>query len=722
MIFIKNSHHFYQKGRILNKIIKKITSFPKKERTNSRFILLSLFVLHFTINLNAQISCDNSCTSSGPNLLNNGDFEQGNIGFTSPYQYYNQNPMPGGQYIVSNNPSSIHFAYAGADHTSGNGKMMIINGTNPGTFYNQNISVQQNTCYRITVWLNNIVSSQYPNLAEAQIRYNLNGTTYSSTTASFSPDQWIKMEIVWNSGNNITLNLQLEDIQTNQNGNDFAIDDISVFEMSCNANSSQCRQDCPNTGGNLIVNSDFSNSNLGNFVTPNYIYFTPNPIIPPSINPMNDGYYSISSDPSNLHSNWIGKDHTSGNGPMLVVNGLTSGVFYTQTVSVKRYTCYRITAWLMNVVNNMGVTEPKIRLKLNSSNGPSINLPENPNQWVKLEIIWNSENNTTLNLSLDDIQSLNNGNDFAVDDISVFEMGCEAKPCNSTCFSNGSNLVINGDFEQGNVSFNDFNYIPFNGIPNMPENYYAVVSNASSVHNSFIGTDNTAGVNNVLMMVVNGNMAASNFYGQKIPVKNYSCYRITAYVRNVANNVASAANPTITFTLNGNASNVFSTPPQDGIWHRLQTYWFSGSSTNLDLVLNHLSVAGNGNDFAVDDISVVELMCGGISDGDDIPKDDGDIEIGDDFPDPGIAGIGPQIKVYPNPSSSTMNLTLDANIINVYTITIYDKLGQQVIKEVKSTNDGKISSQIDISSLKQGIYWLVIDDGEKKYTKIISRQ
>ena len=68
------------------------------------------------------------------NLVSNGDFEAGNTGFSSDYTYVaTTGPtalQPPSVYAVGTNPSLYHSSWSSfGDHTSGTGKMMIVNGT-----------------------------------------------------------------------------------------------------------------------------------------------------------------------------------------------------------------------------------------------------------------------------------------------------------------------------------------------------------------------------------------------------------------------------------------------------------------------------------------------------------------------------------------------------------------------------------------------------------------
>lgn len=77
-----------------------------------------------------------SVQAVGANLIVNGDFEAGNTGFTTEYKYLDPSVTgtwtlgPEYMYTVSTNPSLYHSQWANfGDHTTGTGKMMIVNGT-----------------------------------------------------------------------------------------------------------------------------------------------------------------------------------------------------------------------------------------------------------------------------------------------------------------------------------------------------------------------------------------------------------------------------------------------------------------------------------------------------------------------------------------------------------------------------------------------------------------
>ena len=95
------------------------------------------------------------------NLVTNGDFEQGNSGFTSDYGYNPGNLVPEGLYDVLDNPQDDHPGFAACDdHTSGAGNMMVVNGagTPNQDVWCQTVAVTPNAQYVLSAWVTSVES------------------------------------------------------------------------------------------------------------------------------------------------------------------------------------------------------------------------------------------------------------------------------------------------------------------------------------------------------------------------------------------------------------------------------------------------------------------------------------------------------------------------------------------------------------------------------------
>ncbi len=167
--------------------------------------------------------------TTGNNLIANGNFSQGNTGFTSGYNYASNN-LTEGQYYVHTNPSAWNPSLSKCgDHTTGNGNMMLVNGSPVPdvNVWRQTINVKPNTNYAFSTW----IQALYPP-NPAILQFSINGqTTGVVITASLPTCTWDQFYTTWNSGNNTTAVISIVNKNTQIQGNDFALDDISFAEV-----------------------------------------------------------------------------------------------------------------------------------------------------------------------------------------------------------------------------------------------------------------------------------------------------------------------------------------------------------------------------------------------------------------------------------------------------------------------------------------------------------
>ncbi len=164
------------------------------------------------------------------NLITNGDFESGNTGFSSNYQYKSPPNTTEGQYYVGPNAQTWNGGLASCpDHTSGTGNVMMVNGaiTPNQSFWCQNVTVQPNTSYAFSTWLEMVEPSN-----AAILQFSINGSLLGS---AFTPPavscQWTEFYEIWNSGVNTSANICIVNQNTDAGGNDFALDDISFRKL-----------------------------------------------------------------------------------------------------------------------------------------------------------------------------------------------------------------------------------------------------------------------------------------------------------------------------------------------------------------------------------------------------------------------------------------------------------------------------------------------------------
>jgi hypothetical protein len=169
---------------------------------------------------------------AAPNLVTNGDFSAGNTGFSSQY-VYTSTVYYQGQYTIGTQPEYNYNIYWGAaanfpppaGATSAN--MMIINGGSVASnivWSESGIAVKPNTTYYFSAQIANLYT-----VSPATLDFSVNGSPLGSTfTAGAAVGAWGPFYATWDSGANTTVQLGLVDTNTAGDGNDFALDMISL--------------------------------------------------------------------------------------------------------------------------------------------------------------------------------------------------------------------------------------------------------------------------------------------------------------------------------------------------------------------------------------------------------------------------------------------------------------------------------------------------------------
>ncbi|MBO2542813.1 HYR domain-containing protein [Salegentibacter sp. BDJ18] len=189
----------------------------------------------------------------------------------------------------------------------------------------------------------------------------------------------------------------------------------------------------------------------------------------------------------------------------------------------------------------------------------------------------------------------------------VTKNGCEA----SASITPNENLVINGDFEQGNT--NDFttqyNFVtddPGRNNEMVPEGTYAIDENANDYHYNFFGRGHGGRGN---FMIVNGDQSIGNVVWESNPLEIIpdTDYYFSAWTTNV--NPASPARLRIQVLVNGSVEvestlgDLTNEPVGNWINFYNPELWNSGNNTEATVrIINENPTAG-GNDFGIDDIS-----------------------------------------------------------------------------------------------------------------------
>ncbi|MBV8798753.1 MAG: hypothetical protein JOY77_03345 [Alphaproteobacteria bacterium] len=167
------------------------------------------------------------------NLVVNGNFEQGNQGFSSEYTPVDE-ICAEQEYIVGADPSLVNcygdWASFG-DHTTGSGLMLILNGAlSPGAvLWSQTIPVQAGTNYMLKYFGATVVKSDFANAPTIQAYFNGTAVGKPLVLPVTYDGRWHGGKARWNSGSATSVTITLVDTDTAGAGNDFAIDDIKLM-------------------------------------------------------------------------------------------------------------------------------------------------------------------------------------------------------------------------------------------------------------------------------------------------------------------------------------------------------------------------------------------------------------------------------------------------------------------------------------------------------------
>ncbi|MFN3753006.1 gliding motility-associated C-terminal domain-containing protein [Flavobacterium sp.] len=173
--------------------------------------------------------------SNPVNLIQNGDFTQGNTLFITEYAQVDD-PNPFGvqsSYNIVTNPNAWFAPFASCgDHTTGSGNLMVFDGSTDPTgniiaWGNENpVAIATNTNYTFSYYVASVAPQNL-----AQLEVTINGISLGApVTAPGSTCLWTLVSYNWNSGANTTATIRIYNRNFIDFGNDFALDDISLRE------------------------------------------------------------------------------------------------------------------------------------------------------------------------------------------------------------------------------------------------------------------------------------------------------------------------------------------------------------------------------------------------------------------------------------------------------------------------------------------------------------
>ena len=520
-------------------------------------ILIYVFALIYTFSINAQ------------NLLNNGTFEFGGpgYGFWVDGQGYIQLNTPysgstsAGNYAFVANPQVMNTLIfsSSADHTSGNGKMMVIDGNTTGgqqRFWKAGdngggiCNLQIGQSYEFSYWVKTVSNSIAGNSELADIRISINNASavtlaFGTTLAPIPNFGWLQVRYTF-TATSTCVNIELYNENTNAIGNDFALDDLSLRKnnIPLDFTYSITQPNCAEENSGMIV-----------------IYPTGGQ--PPYLFQINGQQpQAITNDTGIFQYVELGT-YTIG---LMDANGVIDSV---QQVIVSPISPIEINPTDTSVC-------PNTALIFQATGGANYQWSASPNDpellITNLDSIQISPNNTTTYTASATISNLNS--------------------------------IYNGDFEAGNTGFvTDYTfYAPSN--PSGVQRGYGVVTNPSNWFPTFNACiDHTLGNGFGKMLVVDGstyNLGTDEFWSQTVAVEPNKHYVFSFWVSSLtALNLAQ-----IKTQINGIDLGTYSVLTQNCAWNQISYNWNSGSNLIATISLSDFNYQGNGNDFAVDDISL----------------------------------------------------------------------------------------------------------------------
>ena len=164
----------------------------------------------------------------------------------------------------------------------------------------------------------------------------------------------------------------------------------------------------------------------------------------------------------------------------------------------------------------------------------------------------------------------------------------------------GNELIINGDFEAGNTGF-DSDYFESCVNGTMPQGAFCISDNSDYYHAGWSECfDHTSGSGKMFIT------DAANVPNQKVwcqTVNNVQPNQTYAFSTQVTA-VFPTAPPVLQFSINGDLlGEPFAAPSDVCAWNEFFQTWESGPNTSAEICIVNQNTIGQGNDFALDDLS-----------------------------------------------------------------------------------------------------------------------
>jgi YD repeat-containing protein len=178
--------------------------------------------------VNLTSFCDGCSTTAGPppNLITNGDFTNGNTGFSSDFSFNNGWNLQYRSYKLDDKTNTWEwFPACGSRPAETSGNMMIGYGGGTQRFWYQNITtIQPNTDHKFTYWAVNLGQN-------IDLKVTVNGVQVGTSTILSTANadcSWKQITVTWNSGSATSAVFAIVNNKDSGAGNGFALDNITL--------------------------------------------------------------------------------------------------------------------------------------------------------------------------------------------------------------------------------------------------------------------------------------------------------------------------------------------------------------------------------------------------------------------------------------------------------------------------------------------------------------
>jgi hypothetical protein len=198
-----------------------------------------LFLIILIITIRAGFGQEVQEKIEYPNLVKNGDFEDGNVGFKSDFKYADKD-MDWGFYAITDNAAQYYGGGVFVNPVPNTGKYYFIDMNSSGKhrLWYDSITVKPNTTYSFSCIGAN-VCTDFP--APGVMNLKVNGKQLCpSKTLSNRSSEWRPLTIQYKTGEETRIEISIVDSIWTLMGNDVAIDNVVFREIPPEEFTSSC--------------------------------------------------------------------------------------------------------------------------------------------------------------------------------------------------------------------------------------------------------------------------------------------------------------------------------------------------------------------------------------------------------------------------------------------------------------------------------------------------